>query len=193
MGIDMIVFQKLPPVQPMDDITIDVVDKVWLRRNVRPYEAALLSELHVLEPRMIEDLPGYIEAYGIKRIESPTFAGLAVPAIRDQTELTLFSRDGEAWMQISDSLYSSADRVDTMFHGEHEVTIGQNAHSEWVKVGEDAILSFHVPDGGRVILFSPRGQPVWDNIVDSGDVFVEAGGFVEFAGVPGDKFRVTAR
>ena len=77
MGIDMIVFQKLPPVQPMDDITIDVVDKVWLRRNVRPYEAALLSELHVLEPRMIEDLPGYIEAYGIKRIESPTFAGLA--------------------------------------------------------------------------------------------------------------------
>lgn len=160
---------------------------------VRPYEAALLSQQHILKPRMIDDLPGYIEAFSIKRIESPTFAGLAVPAIRDQTELRLFSRDGEAWMQISDTLYSAAESAATFGLGDHEVTIGENAYSEWLQVGQDAILSFHVPAGGRVIVFSPYRQPVWDNILDTGDVFVEAGGFVEFAGVPGDKFRIMAR
>lgn len=193
MGIDVIRFQKLPPVQPMEGITIDAVDRVWLRRNVRPYEAALLSELHVLRPRTIEDLPGYIEAYGIKRIESPTYAGLAVPAIRDQTELTLFSHEGETWMQISDALYSSAEGIETVVLGEHEVMIGQHAYSEWLQVEQDAILTFDVPAGGRVILFSPQGEPVWDNIVDTGDVFAEAGGFVEVAGVPGDRFRITAK
>jgi hypothetical protein len=78
-------------------------------------------------------------------------------------------------------------------NGDNPVTLYNSGYNEWLTSGQDAILSFSMPDGGRVIVFSPTGSNVYDSAVDSGSVFVKQGSFVEMAGQPGNIFKVTAQ
>jgi len=62
-----------------------------------------------------------------------------------------------------------------------------------ILVADDAILSFELPDTGRVIVFSPDGSPVYDSVVDESDLFVEQGSYIELIGISGDEFVVISR
>ncbi|MBI4318981.1 MAG: hypothetical protein HY675_10870 [Chloroflexi bacterium] len=73
------------------------------------------------------------------------------------------------------------------------MTIGASGYNEWLRAAEDLVLSFEKPDKGRVIVLSPEGESSYDTAIDRGDVYVEEGSLVEFAGVPGDVFTVIAK
>ncbi|MDD2510919.1 MAG: hypothetical protein PHG94_07335, partial [Syntrophomonas sp.] len=60
------------------------------------------------------------------------------------------------------------------------------------KVAEDSILDFQIPNKGRVIVFDPDGQAIYDSAVDSGPVLATTGSFVEVAGDPGATFKLSA-
>jgi len=53
-------------------------EKQWLRRNVKPFEGALLANSHLVQSSTIETLPGHVDFFGIKRVESPIYAGMPV-------------------------------------------------------------------------------------------------------------------
>ena len=105
----MIGMQKVKPIEKPQSLKINMDGKVWLRRNVSPFESMMAVDSHLTKSFLYKDLPGYVSFWGLKRIDSPEFAGMPFDAIRDQTELTLFEKNGATWAWVSDLLYSPAE------------------------------------------------------------------------------------
>lgn len=192
-GIDMIAIQKVKPVEKPQGLRIDMDGRIWLRRNVVPFEAIMTVESHFVRSLMYKDLPGYVFFQGIKRIDSPESAGMAFDAIRDQSELTLFEKNGVVWARLSDLLYSPAETAASLKAGENSVKIGGDGYNQWLVANEDAVVSFAKPEQGRIIIFTSDDTATYDSAIDTGDAYVAKGSYIEFAGVANDAFTVKAR
>ncbi len=192
-GIDSIMMQKVKPLEKPQSLRIDMDGKVWLRRNAPAFDGVMAVASHFAKSLLYKDLPGYVSFAGIKRIDSPEFAGMPFDAVRDQTELTLFPKNGATWAWISDLLYSPAESAAALKAGENSVRISPDGYSEWLAANEDAVLSFAKPQGGRIIVFSADDAVIYDSALDTGDVFAAKGSYIESAGSAGDVFTVRAR
>jgi CubicO group peptidase (beta-lactamase class C family) len=192
-GIDSIAMQKVKPLEKPQSLRIDLDNKIWLRRNAGPSEAVMIVESHFVRSLLYQDLPGYVFFGGLKRIHSPAFAGMAFGAIRDQSELTLFEKDGVTWAWLSDMLYSPSETASALKAGEHSVTIGRDGYNRWLVAQEDVVVSFAKPPTGRVIVFTPDDVATYDSALDRGDAFVARGSYIEMSGFAGDVFAVKAR
>ncbi|MBN2027497.1 MAG: beta-lactamase family protein [Actinobacteria bacterium] len=185
--------EKIDAVPEPAALAEDVDGARWLRRNVKPFEETIYAATHILTSWTPSALPGYVDFSGIKRIESPEFAGMVSDDVRDQTELTLIDKSGETWAQVSDMIYFPIENATALGNGREDITIGRNGYNEWFKSGEDLLVGFDIPAGARVIAFYADGSPFYDSIIDSGEVFVPAGSFIEMAGMPGDILGIRVR
>ncbi len=192
-GIDMIMMQKIKPIEKPQSLKIDMDGKVWLRRNVAPFESIMSVESHFARSLLYKDLPGYVVFLGVKRIDSPEFAGMPFDAVRDQTELTLFEKNGAAWAWVSDLLYSPAENAAALKAGENSVKIGGDGYSEWLVLNEGMVVSFTKPERGRIIIFSSDDTATYDSALDTGDAYAARGNYIEFAGFANDVFTVKAK
>lgn len=190
IAFDMVFMRRLPAIDVPCSMEMDMNGKQWLRRDVKPFEGALLVDSHMVQSGTIEALPGYVDFCGIKKIESPTYAGIPAGATRDLGDLTLLHKDGETWAQALDMLYSPADSAAALGIGANVVTIGESGYSEWLRAAYDSVLALQIPSGGRIIVFASDGSPKYDSSVDEGGVLVNEGDFIEIAGVPGDQFTM---
>jgi len=139
-----------------------------------------------------KDLPGYVEFMGLKRIESPDYAGMPFDAVRDQTELSLLERNREIWVRLSDMLYSPAEGAAVLKAGENAVKIGPEGHAEWLVVGEDMILSLGKTKRGRIIVFAADGTPTYYSLFGKADAR-RGGDYVEISGFAGDTINLKTR
>ncbi len=189
---DDIIMQKIPPVDLAQKLKIDMAEKQWLLRNAAAYSGIGGTNEHYVKSFLYEELPGYVYFNGLKVIEGPEFAGMPFNSVRDQSELTLFEKEGQTWAWVSDMLYSPIESAAVIKEGRNSVEIKGDAYSQWLAVNDGAILGFTKPKGGRVIVFSPgKGNfPVYDSAIDSGKVYAEEGSFIEFIGKPKDVFTV---
>lgn len=192
-AVDNIQAEKLVKLADPQSLRIDMNGKQWVRRNVKPFESISIASGHFGKSSTNEVLPGYIDFGAIVVVKSPDFAGMPIGAMRDLSELWLLEKEGQTWIQLNDMLYSPASVASALKKGENTVTLGSSGYNEWLKTDEDLILSFKKPAKGRIIVFSPEGPPMYDSAVDQGDLYVKKGSFVEFAGVPGDVLKITAK
>ncbi|MCX5813608.1 MAG: serine hydrolase [Proteobacteria bacterium] len=191
--IDTIKMQKVKPIEKPQSLKIDMAGKVWLRRNVSPFESIMALESHFIKSLLYKDLPGYVFFQGVKRIDSPEFAGMPFDSIRDQTELTLFKKNGATWAWVSDLLYSPAESAVALRTGENTVKIGGDGYNEWLTANEDMVLSFTKPELGRIIIFSSDDTSTYDSALDTGDAYAAKGNYIEFAGFTNDVFTVKVK
>lgn len=190
IGFDMVYMHRLPAIEAPCSMAMEMNGKQWLRRNVKPFEGALLADSHLVQSSAIETLPGYVDFFGIKRIESPTYAGMPPGATRDLGDLTLLDEDGETWAQFLDMLYSPADSAAVLGIGATVATVGDRGYCEWLRAADDSVLALEIPVRGRIIIFGSDGSPKYDSSVDEGSVFASEGDLVEIAGSPGDQFTI---
>jgi len=191
--IDMIGMQKVKPIGKPQSLKINMDGKVWLRRNVSPFESIMAVESHFAKSLLYKDLPGYVVFLGVKRIDSPEFAGMPFDSIRDQTELTLFEKNGATWAWVSDLLYSPAQSAAALKAGENSVKIGGAGYNEWLVAKEGMVLSFTKPKQGRIIIFSSDDTTTYDSALDTGDAYAAKGNYIEFAGFANDVFTVKVK
>jgi len=191
--IDIIMVQKVKPLEKPQSLKIDMDGKVWLRRNVSPMEGIMAMESHFVKSLLYKDLPGYVVFGGIKRIDSPEFAGMPFDAIRDQTELTLFEKNGATWAWVSDMVYSPTQSAVALKAGENFMKIGGDGYNEWLVANEDMVLSFTKPKQGKIIIFSSDDTATYDSVLDTGDAYAAKGSYIECAGFANDVFTVKAK
>ncbi|MDR7868280.1 MAG: serine hydrolase domain-containing protein [Sporomusaceae bacterium] len=191
--VDTISSEKIEPVAAPVKLAAQVEGRKWLRRNAKPFEGSMGVADYVVEGGLIKALPGYIEFGGVKRIESPLFAGMPVKSMRDLSELRLVDRDGRLWAWCNGALFMPADMAATLEDDKATGVIGADGFAEWLKVTEDSVLSFAKPAQGRVLVYDAAGALLYDSVLDSGEVFVAAGGFVAMTGNAGDAFTVMAK
>lgn len=183
--------QLIPPLEAPGALAEDLNGRVWLLRNARRFDGIAAASNHVTVSSLSDEHPGYVDFGGLKRIESPEFAGMVQDVIRDLTELTLFSRDGQTWARVSDMIFSPVETAAPLGKGSSTVTIGKEGYNEWLSAGEDLVLDVKKASKNRVIVFTD-GNVAYDSVVDSGNVFVPAGSLIELSGDEGDTFELTA-
>ncbi|MDD3845568.1 MAG: serine hydrolase [Syntrophorhabdaceae bacterium] len=192
-GIDSIIMQKVKPIENPQRLKIDMDGKVWLRRNVSPFESIPVTQSHYTKSLLYKDLPGYVFFNGLKRIDSPEFAGMPFDSIRDQTELTLFEKNGATWAWVSDMAYSPKESAAALKTGENSLRIGSDGYNEWLAADEGMVLSFTKPERGRIIIFSSDETATYDSALDTGDAYAARGSYIECAGFADDVFTIKAR
>jgi CubicO group peptidase (beta-lactamase class C family) len=188
--VDMISMQKVKSLEKPQSLKIGMDRKLWLRRNVSPIEGMGGTDSHMVKSLVYKELPGYVDFMGVKRIETPEFAAMPFNAIRDQTELAILHRGDAVVVQASDMVYSPAEYAKAMKTGESTVKIDSLGQTEWMKADDAMIVSFVKPKQGRIIVFSPDRAVKYDSAVDTGDLYVTKGSFVECAGLAGDVFTI---
>lgn len=193
VGIDTIMLQKIKLREKPPSLKIDMDEKIWLRRIVSPFESAMFATTHFVKSLLYQDLPGYVSFHGIKRIDSPEFAGMPFDSMRDQTELTLLEKNGATWAWISDMLYSPAESAVALKPGENSVKISSNGYNEWLVANDGAVLSFVKPKNGRIIIFSSDDNVIYDSAVDTGDVYAAKGSYIQATGLVNDVFIIRAK
>ncbi len=192
-GIDAIIVQKVKAMEKPQSLKIDMDGRVWLRRNVSPFESVMLMETHYMKSSLHKDLPGYVFFKGLKRVESPEFAGMPFDSVRDQSELALFEKNGATWARVSDMVFSPPESAAELKPGENSIRIGKDGYNEWLAVKEGVVLSFSKPERGRIIVFSPDGTATYDSVLDTGDVYAAKGGYIECTGLAGDVLSIKAK
>ena len=173
---------------------VDVDGKLWLRRNASPF--VQVSQGLLMKSSLHRELPGYMTFFGLLRIETPEFAGIAATGSRDQVEIILLGKDGDIRVKGAGFVFSAEGAATPLAAGKTSVTIGAAGDNEWTKLGTGAILSFARPDKGRIVVLKPMDDDpkvLFDSIVDSGEVYAPEGSFVFCAGNPGDAFEITAK
>ncbi len=189
---DSLVCQKLEAAAAPQELRIPVDGRKWLRRNARAYEQNGIADTHIVTTHTFKELPGYIDFFGPKKVESAVTAGPAINALRDLFEVRLFDKYGATWAWVTGLIYMPADEARDMTGREANVTIGREGYNEWLRLAKSAVLSFEIPAKGRVIVFDGSGKLLYDNVFDGGAVYAPAGSYIEMAADPAASFRVKA-
>ena len=190
-GGDLVTLQKLEPVLNPQQLQPALRDAVWLMRNAPA--AAEVFDFNLLQTlRSYEDLPGYVDFRGVRRIDRPDFAAMAATAIRDQSDLDFVEGKGGGFMRTGHYLWSAARTAGRLPAATSTITIGTDGFNEWRAVDAGGVLNFTLPAKGRVIVVT-QSATLYDSIVDSGAVHAPAGSYVFFAGAAGDGFQVAVR
>lgn len=192
-NMDSVAGERVVSLTVPQELAADVDGRLWLRRNAKAYEEWQNMYPYVMPSQRISTLAGYVDFGGIKKITGPTTASYAVGNMRDLAELKFFEQDGGQWIWLSGFVYSSAATAKIYSGVAANLTIGNRGYNEWLKLDQDAILNFTKPANGRILVFDPTGNLIFDSVVDSGDIFVATGSFVAVAGEASDTFTVQAR
>ena len=190
---EIILFQKIEPLTTPQHLGINIDGSRWLRRNVSPYEARMSVPGHIASARLLPELPGYLDFGGIKKITSPTTAGVSLASVRDANELILFTEQNQTWAWISGLLFTQAELAVPLQTGNNTITINRSGINEWHKVSQNSILQVSGPMHSRIIIFSPTDSILYDSAVDQGEVVAPAGSFVEVAASVGESVQIIAR
>ena len=193
---DYIAYEKFQTLENQKSLKEDINNKLWLRRNVLPFESQFFVNLlktHMIRSNIFTGLPGYVNFNGLKSVKNPVTTGMPSISIADQTELFLFENDGKTWIRNSDMIYSPEDTACILNPGNKTVKISKNGFNEWLKTQEYLIIDFTRPSDSRVIIFNINNDPIYDTMMDSGNIFVPKGSFIELSGYPNDIFTINAR
>ncbi len=188
-GGDLVTLQKLEPVLNPQQLQPALRDAFWLMRNAPA--AVEVLDFNLLEAlKSYEELPGYVDFRGVRRIERPDFAAMAGSALRDQTDLALIDNRDGGLLRTGHLLWSAARTAGRLPKAPSTITIGTDGFNEWRAVDAGGVLNFTLPAKGRVIVVTPDAT-LYDSIVDRGAVYAPTGSYVFFAGAAGDSFQVT--
>jgi hypothetical protein len=186
----MIEYQKLDEIKDPVSFKTDITGKAWLVRNEKPY--VLAGSIGIAKTDFYEELPGYVNLAGVKKIETPGYAGIAVAAFRDQADLSLIDMNGETWIKTNYGLCSPADSARKLMTGINRVVIKVENYNEWLRVEKGAIVNFDKPQKGRIIVVTEENA-IYDSVVDKDEIYAPEGSFIFCAGTAGDLFKIIAR
>lgn len=191
-GVDLVQFQKVDPPADPRRLGAEIDGRTWLIRNVSP-QAQILEDFCVVTSSLYPELPGYVNFCGVLRVESADFASVAATAFRDQMELRLVREGDETRAKLSCFVFSPADGFPAVAAGENRLAVGPDGANQWMRMEEETVLDLSVPEGGRALVLVKGESPLYDSLVDDGEVYAPAGSYLFFAGSPGDVLEVRAR
>lgn len=190
-GTDIPSFQKISVPDRPNHLAVDMDGTVWLLRNASPFLQS--PDFLLVRSSRIAELPGYIDFFGIKKVESADYAAIAATGFRDQSSLHLFRKGNEIRAKVLQFVFSREDTAPAARC--EKVVIGAEGENEWRRVEQGAIFSFTKPADGRIIVIAEKEDHplLFDSITDGGEIFVPEGSYLFFAGRSGDVFEISFR
>lgn len=166
--------------------------KVWVPRNLSQYD--FFAKMYRTET--IPEMPGYIfindgAAYTPLALKSPTDTWMSFNYMRDQYEVLLQNIEGETLLCNYGYYFSDASESLVIAEG-NVLQIDSNGKNKAGKMGFSDLVSFSIPKGGRIVVFSPEFTLIYDSLWShSFETYVEKGSYVVAVGESGDAFKIT--
>ncbi len=154
-GTDIPSFQKISVPDRPNHLAVDMDGTVWLLRNASPFLQS--PDFLLVRSSRIAELPGYIDFFGIKKVESADYAAIAATGFRDQSSLHLFRKGNEIRAKVLQFVFSREDTAPAARC--EKVVIGAEGENEWRRVEQGAIFSFTKPAMAGLSLLQKRGSP----------------------------------
>jgi len=104
----------------------------------------------------------------------------------------LVDKGSATWIWLSGLLYSPGEDAKVLAGSDAVVTIGTEGYNEWLRLKENAVLSFETPVEGRVVVIDGSGSVLYDNLTNSGAVYAPVGSYIQMAAEAGAVFKVKA-
>ncbi len=188
--VEALLYQKIAKLADPKKLRVEVAGKKWLVRNLPSQVVAAAPAMTAASSYAA--LPGYVNFDGLKKIESPDCAGIAVTAFRDQAALRLVDINGETWIKSNMFFYSPEESARKLIDGVNRVVIKTEQWNEWLKAEKGAVVKFAAPPAGSRIMAYDDEKMIFDSIVDKDEIYIPKGALIIFAGAPGDMFKVYA-
>ena len=163
--------------------------KLWLPRNLTATELGV----SMLKTGLIKDLPGYIYLYNgsytpYVLLDKYT-TKMSLQYARDLAEPKLVEHYGEVLLETANYVFSDTAMVANLEPGE-KITINQYERNECRRIKKEAIFQSTIPEGGRIIAFSPEQEVIYDSLIDGvKEIVVGEQSYLIFVGSAGDQFE----
>ena len=166
--------------------------RVWVPQNLNQYD--FFTKMFRTET--IPEIPGYIfvndgATYTPLALKSPTGTWMSFNYLRDQFEVLLQNIEGETLLYNYGHYYSDASKLPIVAEGDI-LQIDSNGQNKAGKMGSGDLVRFSIPEGGRIVVFSPELNLAYDSLMsDSPETYVEKGAYILAVGKSGDTFKIT--
>lgn len=188
-NVGSVSYEKL---KDLNDIDISAFsEKVWVPWNLSHYDFyAMMFRIET-----IPEIPGYIfvndgATYTPLALKSPTVTWMSFNYMRDQSEVILQDSEGETLFYFG-YYFSDASELPVISEGDI-LQIDFDGQNKAGKLGFSDLVSFSVPEGGRIVVFSPEFNLAYDSLTsDSPVTYVEKGSYIVAVGKTGDTFKIT--
>lgn len=191
-GAGIPAFQLVEAMESPRKMSVEMDGTLWLVRNASPF--TIFTDSLPVRSSAPQNLSGYATFSGPKRVVDPDFAEMAATGFRDQSSLRLFRKDGKVRAKVMETEFSGEDAANSLREGTTLVAIGPEGDNEWLRAVSKAMLSFRHTDGSRILVFrGPEAPPIFDSVVDAGEVYVPEDSLIFLAGSPGDLIYIAAR
>jgi CubicO group peptidase (beta-lactamase class C family) len=183
-------YEKLNNLNDIDTSTFS--GRVWVPRNLNQYDFFA----KMIRTVTIPEIPGYIfvndgATYTPLALKSPTGTWMCFNYLRDQSEVLLQNIEGETLLYNYGHYYSDASKLPIIAEGDI-LQIDSNGQNKAGKMRSGDLVSFSIPEGGRIVVFSPELNLAYDSLMsDSPETYVEKGAYILAFGKSGDTFKIT--
>lgn len=166
--------------------------KTWVPRNFGQYD--FLARM--FRTLTIPEIPGYVLAYDGATytplaLKSPSDTLMSFNYMRDQYEVLLQNIEGERLLYNYGNYYSDASELPTLLKGD-TLKIGSKDQNRAGIAGFSDLVSFSIPEGGRIVVFSPELNLAYDSLMShSSETYVGKGAYILVIGKSGDIFKIT--
>ena len=163
--------------------------KLWLPRNLTATELGV----SMVKTGLIKDLPGYIYLYDgsytpYELLDKYT-TKMSLQYARDLAEPKLVEHYGEMLFEVTNFVFSDTAMVADLEPGE-KITINQYERNECRRIKKEVIFKSTIPEGGRIIAFSPEQEVIYDSLIDGvKEIVVGKQSYLIFVGSAGDQFE----
>ena len=163
--------------------------KLWLPRNLTATELGV----SMVKTGLIKDLPGYIYLYDSSYTPYELFdehtTKMSLQYARDLAEPKLVEHQGEMLLELANYVFSNIAMVADLEPGE-KITINQYERNECRQIKKEVIFQSTIPEGGRIIAFSPEREVIYDSLIDGvKEIVAGEHSYLIFVGNSGDQFE----
>ncbi|GAB1476320.1 hypothetical protein MASR2M70_11540 [Bacillota bacterium] len=165
--------------------------KVWVPLDMDQYDFFA----RMFETVAIPEIPGYIfasdrDTYTPLALKNPVETFMPFNYLRDQFEIHLQKVEGEILLNSYGNLYSEASDLPIIAGGD-TLKIDGNGRNKAARMGADSLVNFSIPEGGRVVVFSPELKLTYDSLITEGsETYAEKDAYILTAGKAGDTFKI---
>ncbi len=187
-NVGFVYYEKLNPAEDIDGSFFE--GKVWVPRSITPSDFLVT----MFSTEAFPEMPGYIlvnsGTYSALALKSPTETSMSFRYLRDQNEFRLEKTQGETLLHTYEHCFSDASKLPVITEGD-TLRIDSDGQNKAGRMGSGALLGFTIPEGGRIIVFSPEYNLTYDSLTsDRHETYAEEGAYILAVGKSGDAFKI---
>ena len=189
-----LVYQKIEYQNAPKILDWDIDGKTWLGVNMHVAQTNWTG-MFVSKSKLCENLPGYVDFFGIKKIVNGSLARAVGTYFRDQRDLILREENGILTAYCADYILVPAETAKPLEAGDTSITVPVDGYNAtWYKTSGDFIMTIETDPGVTAQAVAADGKTTYfASFVNDQEFYAPEGSYVVFYGKKGGGGKICAK